>query len=166
MCEIELKLNEENENIKELFNFKGEETDFKQLEELFTNYINKNSTNGSNYFIRFLEHYSKCRPHQHAISKELIEYVYSCLPEQINEIQKYIKNAKILKFIIFPEEFPVNENKEQKEMFLLLQKDDIDGFISFLSKNPTIEITKVQEVKAFGYCFYPRNNGRKFSFYK
>ena len=42
---------------------------------------------------------------------------------------------------MFPEEFPMNESK-QNEMFLLLEKDDIDGFISFLSKNPTIDITK------------------------
>ena len=31
---------------------------------------------------------------------------------------------------MFPEEFPIEENKEQKEMFLILQKDYIDGFIS------------------------------------
>ena len=43
--------------------------------------------------------------------------------------------------------FPINESKEQKEIFLLLQKDDIDGFISFLSKNPTFDITKKQNLK-------------------
>ena len=49
--------------------------------------------------------------------------------------------------------FPINESKEQKEIFLLLQKDDIDGFISFLSKNPTIDITEEQEVDDNGYYY-------------
>ena len=44
---------------------------------------------------------------------------------------KFNKN----KSIIFPEEPPIKENKEQNEMLLLLEKDDIYGFISFLSSN-------------------------------
>ena len=62
-------------------------------------------------------------------------------------------SANNQKNCIFPEEFPKNENKEQQEMFLLLQNDDIDGFISFLSKNPTIDITKEQKVKG-GYYYH------------
>ena len=38
-------------------------------------------------------------------------------------------------------------------MFLLLQKDDLDGFISFLSNHPTIDITKEQELKWGGYYY-------------
>ena len=34
-----------------------------------------------------------------------------CFPEIINELQHDIKeNTNLLKFIIFPEEFPINEN--------------------------------------------------------
>ena len=36
-------------------------------------------------------------------------------------------------------------------MFLLLQKDDIDGFILFLSNNPTIDITEEQILEENGY---------------
>ena len=45
----------------------------------------------------------------------------------------------------------MNTHKEHNEMFLLLQTDDIDGFKSFLSKNPTIDITKEQELDDDGY---------------
>ena len=63
------------------------------------------------------------------------------------------KDTDILKFIIFPEEFPIIENKEQKEMFFILEKDDIDGFLSFLSNNPKIDITKEQDLKVGGYYY-------------
>ena len=145
MDNFELKLKEEDEIIKELFNFSGNETLLQHLKEVFTNLI-KNSKNGLNYFILLLNFYSKCRPYQHKVSKQLVECIYSCFTEQINEIRQDIKKITPLKFIIFPEEFPIKENEQQKEMFLLLQKDDIDGFISFLSNNPTIDITKEHEV--------------------
>ena len=128
MSEIETKLKEENEFIKELFNFNGNEAQLKNLKEMITN-----KQNSPNYFIQLLEYYSKCRPNHHNVSRELTECIYSCFQEQINEIQQYIrKTTKIfkipymLKFIMFPEEFPINENKEQQEMFSLLQIDDVD----------------------------------------
>ena len=117
----------------------------------FKEMIQKNSKNCLNYFIDFLDFYSKCRPHQQHFLKELIKCVYTSFTEQITEIQQEIKYTEILKFIIFPEEFPINESKEQNEMFLLLEKDAIDGFISFLSNNPTIDITKEQKLKRGGY---------------
>ena len=128
MSEYESKLKEENVNIKELFNFNGYEVQFKHIKELFPNYIRK-SKNDPDYFVNFLEFYSHCRPNQYSLSKELVECVYSFFPEQINEIQQLIKNTDVLKFIIFPEDFSINENKEQKEMFYLLQNDDINVFI-------------------------------------
>ena len=145
MSDFESQLKKENENIKRLFNYNGDETQLKLLTEYFNN-----SKNGPNFLIGFLENFSKRRPHQTDVSKELVKCVYSCFPEQILEIQQFIKeNTVVLKFIIFPEEYPINENKEQQEMFLLLQKDDIDGFIGFLSKNPTIDITKEQKVEKY-----------------
>ena len=143
MNDIEKTLKEENENNKELFNLNGNEAQLKHIKEVFLKSVQRGSNYYYYYFIQLLEHYSQCRPRQHYISKELVECIYSCFPEQINEIQEYIKeDTDILKFIIFPEEFTINENKKHMEMFSLLQKDDIDGFISFLSKNPTIDITK------------------------
>ena len=153
MCEFESKLKEENEINKELFNFNGDETQHKHLKDVFTNYI-KNSKNVSKYFINLLEYYSKCRPNQHNICKKIVECVISCFPEQNNEIQQFIKSTQILEYIIFPEDFPIKGNKEQKEIFSLLQKDDIDGFISFLSNNPTIDITEEQTVEEDGYYFH------------
>ena len=146
MSDIESKLKEENEFIKELFNSNGDEAQLQHLKEVIQNFIKQSKqTNFSNYLIGLLNFYSACRPHQQHFTKELVECIYSCFPEQINEIQQFIKSYNseynFLKFIIFPEEFPMNESKEQKEMFLLLQKDDIDGFLSFLSNNPTIDIT-------------------------
>ena len=143
MSGFESKLKEENENNKELFNFNANEAQSNDIQELFTNSI-KNSKNDSKIFVKFLEFYSKSRPSHQPVSRELVKCLYSCFLEQINDIQKDIKNTSFLKFIIFPEEFPMKESKEQKEMFLLLEKDDIDGFISFLSKNPTIDLTKQQ----------------------
>ena len=128
MSEIETKPKEENDFNKELFNLNLDKVSLTHIKEMI-----KMSKNGPKYFIDLFDHYSKCRPHQHNVCKELVDCVYSCFPEQINEIQQNIRNTEILKFIIFPEEFQINENKEQKEMFSLLQKDDIDGFISFLS---------------------------------
>ena len=155
MSEFESKLKEENENYKKLFNFKGSETQMKYFKKTLTNFIKNSKNNGPNYIILLLNFYSKCRPCHHRVSKELVECVLSCFPEQFDEIQQYIKeNTDILKFIIFPEEFPIKETKEQKEMFLLLQKDDVDGFISFLSKNPTIDITKEQELEDDGFYYY------------
>ena len=150
MCEIDFKLKAENENNKELFNFNGAETQIKRIKEIFTNSIQNSKNNCAINFIHFLNFYSLCRPHQQRVSKELVECVYSCFPEQIKVIQKSI-NTCILKFIMFPEEFPINESKEQQEMFLLLEKDDIDEFISFLSKNPTIDITQEQQVENLYY---------------
>ena len=157
MSDFESKLKEENELIKELFNFNGDETRHQHLKEILTNYI-RNSNNGSNFFIAFIDFYSKCRPRQQHVFRELVECACSCFQEQINDIKLSIKKTDILNFIMFPEEFPINENKEQKEMFLLLQKDDIDGFISFLSNNSTIDITNNQKVEStyyldlFGWC--------------
>ena len=37
--------------------------------------------------------YSFCRPTQQNVSKELVECVCSCFPEQINEIQENLKNT-------------------------------------------------------------------------
>ena len=147
MSEIESKLKEQNEYIKELFNFDAGEAELKHIKELFTNYI-KNDTND---FILFLVFYSKCRPHHHVVSKSFIECVYSCFPDQIIEIQQQLKNEDFLKYIMYPEEFPIKRHKEQKEMFILLQKDDADEFISFISKNPTIDLTKEQELESGRY---------------
>ena len=131
-----------NRHFSEQKYFNGDKAQLKHLKEFFRTFI-IHSKQGPNYFIGLLE-YSKCRPHQQDISKELVECLYFCFPEQINEIQKNTKNTEILRFIIFPEEFPMKENKEQNEMFLLLEKDDIDGFISFLSNNPTIDNRKTR----------------------
>ena len=111
MKKIEHELKENNETIKELFNFNGGESQLNHLIEIFTNYI-MNSKNGPKFFIDLLNFYSRCRLFHHGVSKKLTNYVFSCFPEQINEIQKYIKNANILKFIIFPEEFPIEVTKQ------------------------------------------------------
>ena len=155
LSEIESNLREENECIKELFNFNGSQSQLQHVKELFSNFI-KNSKNDSKCFIELLKHYSQYRPHQHDVSKELVECVYSSFPKQIKEIQKNIKTQTlfILRFIIFPEKFPINGNKEENEMLLLLQRDDLEGFISFLSKNPTIDITKKQKLEEGGFYFY------------
>ena len=92
MSETESKLKEENELIKKLFNFIGGEVQLKYLKDVFASFI-KNSKNGLNYFIDLLDYYSRCRPHQHNVSKELIECVYSSFPEQINEIQQIIRKT-------------------------------------------------------------------------
>ena len=39
-------------------------------------------------------------------------------------------------------------------MFLLLQNDDTDGFISFLSNNPTLDLTEEQKLEEDGYYYY------------
>ena len=106
MSGFELKLKEENENIKGLFN-----SDRDEIKEIFPIFI-RNSKNDSKYFINLMQQFSTCRPHKHHVSRELIECVYSCFPEQINEIQNEIKEENILKYIIFPEEFPIDESKE------------------------------------------------------
>ena len=147
------KLKEENEFLKELFNYNYNETPLEHLKEILSNLI-KNSKNDSKYFFDLLEFYSLCRPYQQRVTRELIECVYSCFPEQLDEIQHTIKNTTFLKFIMFPEEFPIKGSKELKEMFLLLEKDDIDGFISFLSNNPTIDITQEQDLEEDGYYYY------------
>ena len=128
--------------------FQCDESQFKHLKEVFLQFI-KNFKIDSIDFINFINFYSQCRPLQYNISRELVGLVYSCFPEQIQEIQQKINRTNILKFIMFPEEFPIEENKEQKEMFLILQKDYIDGFIS-----PTIDITKEQELEwRVYYCY-------------
>ena len=55
---------------------------------------------------------------------------------------------------MFPEEYPIIENEQPKEMISLIQKDDADGLASYLSKNPTIDITKQQRLKSEGYYCY------------
>ena len=190
MKRSESKLKEENENIKELFNFNGDEKTLKHIKEMITN-----SKNSPFYFINLLEIFSKSRPHQHNVCKELVNSIYSCFTERSNKIQQNIndlvdllnsysfsispqqfmpkelmdcvsssftektkeikqyikKSTDILKFIIFPEEFPLKEDKQQKEMFLLLEKDDINEFITFHTKNPTNDITKEQELNSIEY---------------
>ena len=110
MSDLESKIKEENEHIKELFNFNGDETQLKSLKELFTKFI-LNSNNGPNYFLKLLEHYSLCRPHEHHISRELIECVYSCFPEQINEIQHIIKRG----YLKFSDSSYFQKNSQHKE---------------------------------------------------
>ena len=64
----------------------------------------------------------------------------------------------VVQFIIFPEECPIKENELRKEVFLLIEKDDIDGFVSFLSKNPIIDITEEQKLEGGGYYCYLFNS--------
>ena len=98
------------EFLKDLFNFHGDETQLQYIKELFTNYL-RNSKNAAKHIISLLGYFSRCRPPQPRASKELVEYVYSCFPEQKNEIQQTIKKTEILKFIVFPEEFPIEGTK-------------------------------------------------------
>ena len=156
MSEIDSKLKEENETIKTLFNLNGDEMPLAQLKEVFINFV-KRSKNDLQYFIEFLNIYSSCRPQQQMVSKEFMEYLYFCFPEQINEIQGYFKDrTSYLKFIIFPEEIRIHANKKQIQLFTLLQKDDIDGFILFLSKNPgkQFQITKKQNPQGFYFDLF------------
>ena len=107
-------------NYQRIFKFNGGDPQLKHLKEVFTHIIN-NSKKGPNEFIDLVNFYSRCRPNQHNISRELIECIYSSFTEQIDEIQQYIKQfTYLLKIIMFPEEFPVDEDEQQKEMFLLL----------------------------------------------
>ena len=105
MSNVLLKIKEENEFIKKLFDFNGVETHYQHPKTYFLSLI-QNSKNDPKYFVDLLKHYSKCRPHQQLVSKELVGCVYSCFPEQTNEIQQKIKEiTNILRFIVFPEEF-------------------------------------------------------------
>ena len=70
------------------------------------------------------------------------------------QVSRNKKKRLILEFIIFPEEFSINESKEQKEMFLLLENDDVDGLISFLSVNPTIDIKEELEDDGYYSCLF------------
>ena len=79
--------------LKELFSFNGSESQLKNIKELFLNLIQK-SKPGPKYFIDLFDYYTKCKPQQQQISKELFEYVYSCFPDQINEIQQCIQENK------------------------------------------------------------------------
>ena len=74
-----------NRHFSEQKYFNGDKAQLKHLKEFFITFI-IHSKQGPNYFIGLLE-YSKCRPHQQDISKELVECLYFCFPEQINEIQ-------------------------------------------------------------------------------
>ena len=124
MSNFDSKVKEENENIKELFNFNGDETQLKHIQEI----IKKNES-GYNYSIQLIEFYTICRPRQIPFSKQLVEYVFSCFPEHVNEIVENMKpRNQILNFVMFPEENLEDENKKQNEMFLFLQNDDVKGF--------------------------------------
>ena len=57
MNESESTLKEVNSIQKELFNFNGDDAQLKHLKEVITHFI-KNSKNGPNYFIDFVEFYS------------------------------------------------------------------------------------------------------------
>ena len=81
MSDIEAKLKAKNENIKELFSFNGSEPQKMHIKKNFTNYIRKTQNCPKN-FIHLIEHFYKSRPHQHNISRELIECAYSSFPEQ------------------------------------------------------------------------------------
>ena len=121
----ESRLKEETEKIKEIFNFNGDETQLQHIKEVF---------------IYIIQNDFKSRPKYQNISRELVNCLCSCFPKKIKYIHDSISWKPILKFIIFPEQYPINEG----EMRLLLKNDDIDGFISFLSNNPTIDIQDLQ----------------------
>ena len=67
MNNLDSKLNEENENVKELLNFSNDETQLKHIKEVI-----QNSENGPYYFLHLLELYTLLRPHQHQVSIELM----------------------------------------------------------------------------------------------
>ena len=71
MSEIESKIQEENEIIKKLFNFNGDDAQLKHIKEIFPDFI-KNSKNGPKYFISFFDIYSMRRPRQRSVSRELL----------------------------------------------------------------------------------------------
>ena len=192
MSDIETRLQEENEKIKELFNFDGDESQLKQIKTSL-----KNSQNGPYYFVKLIDIYCKRRPKHNKVSRDLIESIYSsfpertheiqhhinelitllkrysiCIPlqehiseeviecvktsfsEEIKEIEQYIKdNTVFLKFIMFPDEFPINTNKEQNELFPLLQHDCINEFISFHSHHSTLDLHKEQTLTEGGYYY-------------
>ena len=173
-------LKREREFITRLFQFSCEETELQELLKFFTNYI-KTTKADPIYFILLLDYYSHCRPKQRNISKELFFCLYSCFPDNQEEIQTFVqRNTNILKFIINDEEYQqyqkhqrsresyddneeMNEeadeekeenenqelnkgnqdqyeegeqlNEENEELFSYIQKDDIDSFLHFQSKN-------------------------------
>ena len=114
MTEIESWLKEENRFIKELFNFNGTEAQLTHIKVM----IEYSEKDPSYYFFKLLNFYSKCRPHHQGVSKELVDCICSCFPEQILEIKRKIIEYRItldiLKFIMFPEEFSIEVTKEQK----------------------------------------------------
>ena len=104
MSSFESKLKKENEIMKELFNFNGDKTELEHLKKVFTNFISS-TDNGPKYFIKLLDLYSVCRPHQHFILIQLIDCIFTCFSDQSDEIQLEIKKHTIyLKHVIFPEE--------------------------------------------------------------
>ena len=148
-------LKEENEIVKEIFNSIGDETQLKHLIEIFTKYIQKDSRNGPNYFIQFLEHYSLCRPHQHHVSKQLMNCVNAYFPPKNEAPPNYLNpQSTLINIIMSTEDFTANQDKQQNEVFILLREDDIDGFISFLANNSTFDITQQQILPMNEYYFY------------
>ena len=83
----ESRLNKENENIKKLFNFNRDEATLNQIKETI-----QHSESGPQYLINLLEYYSKCRPHEHDVCKELVEYVFSLFNERTNEFEQHVND--------------------------------------------------------------------------
>ena len=93
--EIEAKLKQDNELFQELFSFNGVKDKLNHVKEMM-----KNSEKDPHFCMNLLDFYSLCRPNQQGVSKELIEFILSCFPEQINEIQQIVRKRDVLKFII------------------------------------------------------------------
>ena len=109
----------------------------------------QNSKNGPNFFIKLIDCYSFCRPHNPNFSKLFMKCLFLCFPQTLEESKKFIRQTKILKYLVFQEEFQQNKelinkysqggrfNKQQNDLFSIILKDDEKSFDTFLKNTET-----------------------------
>ena len=149
----------ENEFIKNIFSLTvlQEKNSSDQINKILS--FLQNSKNEPNYFIKFIDYYSLCRPHHPDLSKLFVKCMFICFPETTEQNKTLIKNqTRALKYILFPEELQQkpstgsskkNEEFEKKknELFSLIQKDDDTSLDSFIQNNQEFDIQKPQIIE-------------------
>ena len=142
--------------IKRLFHFHGNEEDMKQLQCQYEKYVIE-SSNSPHFFARLLDLFVYFRSSFKGFALSLLDITKSIFLNnrakklQIDDHEEALQMIdQLMRILCYISKPTIDlENEDAAELFPLLMKDDLEGFISFLARNQNFEISSLQNVESF-----------------
>ena len=138
--------------IHKLFDLDKNHINFPDLQNLFLEYI-KETQCGPYYYTSLLSRLSKFRPHQSEVYLQLFDTTCNFFSRMEAEIRRYIFTTSSHHLLPFFNEKSIGDSIQDK-VFYCIDKDDIDGLIDLLSKNPSFSLTEDKALEKNGTGSY------------